>query len=157
MNIETYLKMSKLIFITDVISTKACQNPTKIAHLYMNRFAIDEDAAFEIIAVESFSATETHLEPNFGSEPKFVDELAMKTLENFDRSKSVIEKALNIANQFEKNLNLPSHDKLNIHLIYAGNPFNWISGLDRVSLEFRIGCLNTRVVEGFIAFKLPFS
>ena len=136
--------MSKLIFITDAISTEAYQNPTKIAYLYMNRFAIDEDAAFEIIAVEFFTATETHLEPNFGffkpevSEDDFVDELAMKTFENFDRSRNVILKTLNMANQFEKNLDLPSHDQLNIHLIYSGNPFNWISGLDGVSLEFRI-------------------
>ena len=129
--------MSKLIFIIDSIATQACQTPTKIANLYMNRFAIDEDAAFEVIAVESFSATEDHLEPSFVgtrlSNEDIIEDLAVKTSDNLERSTILIEETLNKANLFEKYLNLSSKLKTNIHLIYCGNPFNWISGLDGVS------------------------
>ena len=94
----------------------------------MNRFSIDENAAFEVIAAESFSATEDHLEPNFVgtrlSDEDIIDDLAIKTLDNFEKSTSLIEETLKKANLFEKNLNLSSKFKTNIHFIYCGNPFN---------------------------------
>ena len=130
--------MSKLIFIIDAIDTHACHTPTKIANWYMNRFAIDEDAAFEVIAIESFSATEDHLEPSWISNEDFIDDLTIKIFDNFDRSKSAIEETLTKANLFEKYLDLFPKLKTNIHLIYCGNPFNWISGLDGVFEKYQL-------------------
>ena len=143
--------MSKLIFIIDAIDTQTCHTPTKIANWYMNRFAIDEDAAFEVIAIESFSATEDHLEPSWISKleldihyKEFIDDLTIKTFDNFDRSKSAIEETLTKANLFEKDLNLFPKLKTNIHLIYCGNPFNWISGLDWVFEKVQLNCLEQK-------------
>ena len=142
--------MSKLIFIIDAIDTQTCHTPTKIANWYMNRFAIDEDAAFEVIAVESFSATEDHLEPSSPYQlahpysEDFIDDLTIKTFDNFDRSKSAIEESLTKANLFEKDLDLFPKLKTNIHLIYCGNPFNWISGLDWVFEKVQLNCLEQK-------------
>ena len=150
--------MSKLIFIIDSISTQACQTPTKIANLYMNRFSIDENAAFEVIAAESFSATEDHLEPNFVgtrlSDEDIIDDLAIKTLDNFEKSTSLIEETLKKANLFEKNLNLSSKFKTNIHLIYCGNPFNWISGSPSEELQ---PTSLARIIEKISIFDLRIS
>ena len=136
--------MSKLIFIIDAIDTQTCHTPTKIANWYMNRFAIDEDAAFEVIAIESFSATEDHLESSWRSDKDFINDLTIKTFDNFDRSKNAIEETLTKAILFEKNLDLFPKLKTNIHLIYCGNPFNWISGLDWVSKELQLTCLELK-------------
>ena len=57
-------KMSKLVFIVDMIASQACQNPVKIMHIYMNRFAIDENASFEIISVQTLMYQEINLSPS---------------------------------------------------------------------------------------------
>ena len=134
--------MSKLIFIADMITSQACQTPVKMMHMYMNRFAIDEAAAFEIISVETLSVRDIILTPtdrrkffldskHIGenrdvSEQEYLYDLTKRTFENVEQIEYVIESSLQTAEEFENELDLKKSSRINIHLIYAGNAFNWM-------------------------------
>ena len=119
----------------------------------MNRFAIDENASFEIICVETLSSREIILLPGDRDRPRkffqetgekqdvskqeylfFLNEnlwlgnyeLTKRTFENVERIEHVIESSIQRAEEFENKLGLKKSDRMNIDLIYAGNAFNWM-------------------------------
>ena len=127
--------MSKLIFIADLIASQACQTPVKIMNMYMNRFAIDENASFEIISVETLTGHEINPSPQEKQEvSELVSELSLsfisqQTFENFKKIERAIKSSLHMAMEFENELDLKKSDWMNIHLIYAGNALNWMDVL----------------------------
>ena len=148
-------KMSKLVFIVDMIASQACKNPVKIMHIYMNRFAIDENASFEIISVQTLMYQEINLSPSDGpgefflkskvtgeeqevSQQEFLDDINQGTVENLKPIEHAIESSLHKANEFENELDLNNYDLMNTHLIYSGNAFNWMDVLGH-NVENSIG------------------
>ena len=81
----------------------------------MNRFAIDEAASFEIISVETLIDREI-ITPG----------LTKRTFKNVKQIEHVIESSLQTAEESENELDLEKSSRINIHLIYAGNAFNWM-------------------------------
>ena len=125
-----------------MITSQACQHPVKMMHMYMNRFAIDEAAAFEIISVETLIAQKIKLSPSEGSSKWFLDSkqigsdqdvsryiydltLMQTTVDNVKRMGLVISSSLRRAKRFEIDYGLKKSDRVRIHLIYSGNAFNW--------------------------------
>ena len=48
--------MQKIVLFIEP-SDEACDTPSKIGHLFMNRFAIDEDSSFEVVKVLELEKT----------------------------------------------------------------------------------------------------
>ena len=147
--------MSKLIFIADTIIEQRCQAPIKIMNLYMNRLAIDENEANEVIAVSVFSfgrITRWNLDEEFFitnecidnpldnceeikktakkvSENEFIHALTKNALDSNHLVQDCVNEFLYLAAQFENTSSLEDQKDFNcslpIHLIYSGNSFNW--------------------------------
>ena len=121
----------------------------------MNRFAIDENASFEIISVKTLMYQEINLSPSDGtgefflqsketgeeqevSEKEFIKDINQGTVENLKLIEHAIESSLHKANEFENELGLKTYDLMNTHLIYSGNAFNWMDVLGH-NVENSIG------------------
>ena len=64
--------MQKIVLFIEANDDEFC-TPAKIGHLFMNRFGVDEDAAFEVINVLELGKTSRKMSwPNDPEYPNFV-------------------------------------------------------------------------------------
>ena len=112
----------------------------------MNRLAIDENEANEIIGVEIYSAMgiihpsnpdffwfkdhpEATAKTSTGltkvSEKEFICHVTEMAQKNNHLIREGVGKCLYAAKNFENILGLENHKNMDIHLIYSGNSFNW--------------------------------
>ena len=110
--------MKNLIFLIEP-SENEFITPIKISNLYLNRFAVDEDAAFEIIGV--YDMPKSKLEIPYENSENFENEISEENINHF--SKENLEEDLEILDFAFKNIIPKWTPATDYHIIYAGFKF----------------------------------